>query len=99
MYLPKQFDHPSHARRIIRENPLASLISNDDDGFPFVTHLPIKLQRQSSCALPPAKTRGFVDLHGTPCLHVTFGLSRFGSCAHLELSGRACQSTRSDFGG
>ena len=44
MYLPKQFDHPSHARRIIRENPLASLISNDDDGFPFVTHLPIKLE-------------------------------------------------------
>ena len=44
MYLPKQFDHPSHARTIIRENPFASLISNDDDGFPFVTHLPIKLQ-------------------------------------------------------
>jgi transcriptional regulator len=43
MYLPKQFDHPAHARHIIRENPLASLISNDDDGFPFVTHLPIKL--------------------------------------------------------
>lgn len=44
MYLPKQFDHPAHARSIIRENPFASLISNDDDGFPFVTHLPIKLQ-------------------------------------------------------
>jgi transcriptional regulator len=44
MYLPKQFDHPVHARTIIRENPLASLISNDDEGFPFVTHLPIKLQ-------------------------------------------------------
>jgi transcriptional regulator len=44
MYLPKQFDHPAHARTIIRENPFASLISNDDDGFPFVTHLPIKLQ-------------------------------------------------------
>jgi transcriptional regulator len=43
MYLPKQFDHPAHARTIIQENPFASLISNDDDGFPFVTHLPIKL--------------------------------------------------------
>jgi transcriptional regulator len=43
MYLPKQFNHPDHARTIIREHPFASLISNDDDGFPFVTHLPIKL--------------------------------------------------------
>jgi len=43
MYVPKQFDFPEHARTIIRENPLAQLISNDDDGFPFVTHLPIKL--------------------------------------------------------
>lgn len=43
MYLPKQFDFPEHARTIIRENPFAQLISNDDDGFPFVTHLPIKL--------------------------------------------------------
>lgn len=43
MYLPKQFDHPAHARSIIREHPFASLISNDDVGFPFVTHLPVKL--------------------------------------------------------
>jgi transcriptional regulator len=43
MYVPKQFDFPEHARSIIRENPLAQLISNDDEGFPFVTHLPIKL--------------------------------------------------------
>ena len=44
MYLPKQFNYPEHARAIIRENPLAQLISNDDEGFPFVTHLPIKLE-------------------------------------------------------
>jgi len=43
MYLPKQFNFPEHARNIIRENPFASLISNDDQGFPFVTHIPIKL--------------------------------------------------------
>ena len=43
MYLPKQFNHPEHARTIIRENPFASLVSNDDDGFPFVSHIPIKL--------------------------------------------------------
>ena len=43
MYLPKQFDYPEYTRDLIRENPFADLISNDDDGFPFVTHLPIKL--------------------------------------------------------
>ncbi len=43
MYVPKPFDAPDHAKTLIRENPFATLISNDDDGFPFVTHLPIKL--------------------------------------------------------
>lgn len=43
MYLPKQFNHPEHARTIIRENPFASLVSNDDEGFPFISHIPIKL--------------------------------------------------------
>jgi transcriptional regulator len=43
MYLPKQFSHPEHARNIIQENPFASLISNDEQGFPFVSHIPIKL--------------------------------------------------------
>lgn len=43
MYLPKPFDHPAHARRIMREHPLATLVSTDDSGFPSVTHLPLKL--------------------------------------------------------
>jgi len=43
MYLPKQFNHPEHARSIILENPFASLVSNDDEGFPFISHIPIKL--------------------------------------------------------
>ncbi len=43
MYLPRQFNaaDPAMALRLMREYPLASLISNDDDGFPFVTHLPL----------------------------------------------------------
>ena len=41
MYLPKQFDEPTFAQDLIKENPFASLISNDDDGFPYVTHLPL----------------------------------------------------------
>jgi transcriptional regulator len=44
MYLPRQFDHPGHARAIMRAHPFASLVSTDDTGFPFVTHLPLKLQ-------------------------------------------------------
>ena len=43
MYLPEQFNHPQHAARIMREHPLASLVSTDDTGFPFVAHLPLKL--------------------------------------------------------
>ena len=40
MYLPPQFksDDSALAARLVREHPFASLISNDDDGFPFVTH-------------------------------------------------------------
>ena len=49
MYLPPQFNtnDPETAARIMRAHPFASLISNDDDGFPFVTHLPLHLQQQS----------------------------------------------------
>lgn len=46
MYLPPQFnkspDRPL-AARIVREHALASLISTDDEGFPYVTHLPLHL--------------------------------------------------------
>ena len=46
MYLPKNFkgDWADHAVMLIRENPFASLISTDDTGLPFVTHLPLLLQ-------------------------------------------------------
>lgn len=49
MYLPPQFaakdstTTQATARALIRANPLASLISNDDDGLPFVTPLPLHL--------------------------------------------------------
>jgi transcriptional regulator len=43
MYLPPQFNHPQHASTIMREYPFGSLVSTDSEGFPFVTHLPIKL--------------------------------------------------------
>jgi transcriptional regulator len=48
MYLPTQFksEDDSHARLLMRENPFASLISLDDAGLPFVTHLPLHLEER-----------------------------------------------------
>ena len=50
MYLPKQFDHPRHAAALMREHPFASLVTTDDTGFPFVTHLPLKLLEEGGAA-------------------------------------------------
>jgi transcriptional regulator len=45
MYLPPQFNAKdrAHAAQVVREYAFASLISNDDEGLPFVTHLPLHL--------------------------------------------------------
>ena len=45
MYLPPYFNSndPAATWDLIRAYPFASLISNDDAGFPFVTHLPLHL--------------------------------------------------------
>jgi transcriptional regulator len=45
MYLPRHFDASDRAIALdlMRAHPLASLISNDDDGLPFVSHLPLHL--------------------------------------------------------
>ncbi len=46
MYQPPQFQStdPAIAAELMRGNPLASLISTDADGLPFVTHLPLHLE-------------------------------------------------------
>src|SRR4051812_26718328 len=46
MYQPPQFKSTDReiAARLMRENAFASLISNDDSGLPFVTHLPLHLE-------------------------------------------------------
>lgn len=48
MYQPPQFKSTDTAiaTRLMREHPLASLISNDDDGLPFVTHLPLHVEER-----------------------------------------------------
>jgi transcriptional regulator len=60
MYLPPQFNakDPAHARTLIRSHPFASLISVDDGGFLFVSHLPLHLEERPADAGQP----GFVLL-------------------------------------
>lgn len=45
MYIPAQFNAKdrAHATALMRSHPFASLISNDDNGLPYVTHLPLHL--------------------------------------------------------
>ena len=45
MYLPPQFDSRDRAvaARVMREHPFASLVTVDDAGLPFITHLPLHL--------------------------------------------------------
>ena len=46
MYLPSQFKGDRlQAAALIQQNPFASLISVDDAGLPFVTHLPLHLDK------------------------------------------------------
>jgi transcriptional regulator len=48
MYLPPQFkpDDRLHALKLMRDHPLASLISVDDAGLPFISHIPLHLEEQ-----------------------------------------------------
>jgi transcriptional regulator len=62
MYLPPHFNSrdAAHAAELMRAYPLASLISNDDDGFPFVTHLPLHLAAIGSSEAAPVRLLGHV---------------------------------------
>jgi transcriptional regulator len=46
MYQPPQFKSTDRAQAalLMREHPFASLISNDEAGLPFITHLPLHLE-------------------------------------------------------
>jgi transcriptional regulator len=48
MYQPPQFrsEDAAVAAELMREHPFASLVSTDDTGFPFVTHLPLHLEER-----------------------------------------------------
>ncbi|MDO8768091.1 MAG: FMN-binding negative transcriptional regulator [Burkholderiaceae bacterium] len=72
MYHPPQFiaKDRAHALDIIRAHPFASLISVDDAGLPFVTHLPLHVEEN------PSTGSGRTDSDGTDV-----GLTLFGHCA------------------
>jgi transcriptional regulator len=48
LYEPPHFrsDDASLAAELMRKHPFASLISTDDSGFPFVSHLPLHLEQR-----------------------------------------------------
>jgi transcriptional regulator len=48
MYLPPQFNAKDlvHARELMRAYPFASLISTDQTGLPFVSHIPLHLEER-----------------------------------------------------
>ena len=78
MYQPPQFiaKDPQIALDVMRAYPFASLISCDDDGLPFVTHLPLHLEQQGEqlvlwghCAKPNPHWR---YLQARPRALVTF---------------------------
>jgi transcriptional regulator len=50
MYQPPQFrsDDPAIAAELMRRHSFATLVSTDDQGFPFVTHLPLHLEERES---------------------------------------------------
>ena len=78
MYQPPQFKSTDRetAAGLMRAHPFASLISSDDDGLPFVTHLPLHLQADGDtsillghCAKPNQHWR---YLQARPTAVVTF---------------------------
>lgn len=78
MYQPPHFKSTDAAlaAQLMREHPFASLISNDDAGLPFVTHLPLHLEERDGafhllghCAKPNPHWR---YLQARPQAVVTF---------------------------
>ena len=79
MYLPPQFNAKDRATatELMRAHAFASLISNDDEGLPYVTHLPLVLEERGAqelvlwghCAKPNAHWR---YLQARPQAVVTF---------------------------
>jgi transcriptional regulator len=55
MYVPAQFNSKelADAVELMRSHPFATLITNDDEGWPYITYLPLHLETRLSDAEPP----------------------------------------------
>lgn len=53
MYLPPPFQTPDRAiaLELMRAHPFASLVSTDDEGLPYITHLPLVLEMRGEEAV------------------------------------------------
>jgi len=69
MYMPPQFNarDPAIALDLMRAHPFASLVSNDDDGLPFVTHLPLVAEPGPDDSLVPWATAPSPIRTGATC--------------------------------
>ncbi len=65
MYLPPQFrdTDPAIVQRIMREHPLASIVSVGGDGFPVLSHIPLHWQAASLWGDEPASEHGVLLGH------------------------------------
>lgn len=65
MYLPPQFRHadPAIAQRLMREHPLASIVSVDTEGLPVLSHIPMHWQAASLWPDCPPSDHGFLLGH------------------------------------
>ena len=65
MYLPQQFHHtdPAIAQRIMREHPLASIVSVGADGLAVVSHIPLRWQAASMWSDGPPTEQGVLLGH------------------------------------
>lgn len=65
MYLPQHFHHtdPAIAQRIMREHPLASIVSVGADGFPVLSHIPMHWQTDSLWSDGNKSEHGFLLGH------------------------------------
>lgn len=61
MYLPPQFKSADRdiAAQLMRSHPFANLVSVDDEGLPFITHLPLVLEERAAAS---ADDTGFMLL-------------------------------------
>ena len=62
MYLPKHFENPDAALalEVMREHSFALLVSSDDAGAPFATHLPVMVSQSCSGAAAQVVIEGHV---------------------------------------